>query len=52
MTKIQRDDMTKKTPTKNEGRLPKGEKEGRPQLRIQPYTQDPKDKKKKKPKKY
>ena len=52
MTKIQRNNMTKKKPKKKEGRLPKGEKEGRQKLRIKKYKKEQQDKKKKKPKKY
>jgi hypothetical protein len=44
--------MTKKKPKKKDGRLQKGEKNGRQKLRIKKYKKEQQDKKKKKPKKY
>ncbi len=44
--------MAKKKPKKKDGRLQKGEKKGRQNLRIKKYKKEQQDKKKRKPKKY
>ena len=49
---IQMNNMTKKKPKKKDGRLQKGEKKGRENLRTKKYKKEQQDKKKRKPKKY